>query len=217
MKILVIGANGKTGTRVVRLLKETDTHEPVALIRNLEQQPKFNAIGVSTVLGDLEYPIDHAVAGCDAVIFAAGSGGHTGKDKTVLVDHIGAIRSMVTASVQGARRYVMLSSTNADEKSESKIAHYHKAKALADRHLMETDLDWTIICPGGLRDDEGNGLVSVSEETNLEGVTTRDNLASALIECLDLGSTIGKRFSLLEGDMPLLDALSSMSDGGSRS
>jgi uncharacterized protein YbjT (DUF2867 family) len=124
---------------------------------------------------------------------------------------------MVTARVQGAHRYVMLSSINADENSESKIAHYHKAKALADRHLMETDLDWTIICPGGLRDDEGNGLVSVSEETNLEGVTTRDNLASALIQCLDLGSTIGKRFSLLEGDMPLLDALGSMSDRGSRS
>ena len=210
MKVIVIGANGKTATRVVRLLKENDVHEPVAMIRNLEQRQKFDDLGVATVLADLEYPIDNAIKGCDAIIFAAGSGGQTGKDKTVLVDHIGAIRSMVAAHVHGARRYVMLSSINADENSTSKIAHYHKAKAMADRHLMDTDLDWTIICPGGLRDDEGNGRVSVSEKTHQEGITTRDNLASALVACLDLDNTIGKRFSLLEGETPMLDALRSV-------
>jgi uncharacterized protein YbjT (DUF2867 family) len=210
MKVIVIGANGKTATRVVRLLKENDVHEPVAMIRNLEQRQKFDDLGVASVLADLEYPIDNAIKGCDAIIFAAGSGGQTGKDKTVLVDHIGAIRSMVAAQVHGARRYVMLSSINADENSTSKIAHYHKAKAMADRHLMDTDLDWTIICPGGLRDDEGNGRVSVSEKTHQEGITTRDNLASALVACLDLDNTIGKRFSLLEGETPMLDALRSV-------
>lgn len=210
MKVIVIGANGKTATRVVKLLTKSNLHEPVAMIRNLEHRPKFDTMGVATVLADLEYPIDHAIAGCDAVIFAAGSGGQTGKDKTVLVDHIGAIRSMVAAQVQGARRYLMLSSINADESSTSKIAHYHKAKALADRHLMGTDLDWTIICPGGLRDDEGNGLVSIGEETHLDGITTRDNLASALVACLDLDNTIEKRFSLLEGETPMQQALLSV-------
>ncbi|MEM7133399.1 MAG: SDR family oxidoreductase [Chloroflexota bacterium] len=210
MKVIVIGANGNSATRVVKLLKAGNQHEPVAMIRNADQRAKFDELGVATVLADLEYPIDHAIAGCDAVIFAAGSGGHTGKDKTVLVDHIGAIRSMVTAQVHGATRYVMLSALNADENSTSKIAHYHKAKGKADRHLMESDLEWTIICPGGLRDDEGNGLVSVSEETRHEGITTRDNLAAALVACLDLDNTIGKRFSLLEGETPLMDALRSV-------
>lgn len=209
MKVIVIGANGNTATRAIKLLADGH-HDPVAMIRNPDQRPKFDALGVPTVLADLEYPIDHAVAGCDAVIFAAGSGGHTGKDKTVLVDHIGAIRSMVAAQVHGAKRYVMLSSINADENSTSKIAHYHKAKALADRHLMETDLDWTVVCPGGLRDYAGNGRVSVSEQTHLEGITTRDNLAAVLVACLDRPNTIGKRFSLLEGDTPIDEALESL-------
>lgn len=103
-----------------------------------------------------------------------------------------------------------LSALNADEDSTSKIAHYHKAKAKADRHLMESDLDWTIICPGGLRDEEGNGRMSVSQETHLEGITSRDNLAAALVACLDLDDTIGKRFSLLEGETPMMDALRSV-------
>ena len=102
MKVLVIGANGNTATRVVRRLVESE-HDPVAMIRDPSQRARFDDLGVSTVLADLEYPIDHAVKNCDAIIFAAGSGGHTGKDKTVLVDHIGAIRSMVAAQVQGAR------------------------------------------------------------------------------------------------------------------
>lgn len=129
MKVLVIGANGNTATRVVRRLAAS-CHEPLAMIRNAEQRHKFDEMAVPTVLADLEYPIDHAVQGCDAVIFAAGSGGRTGKDKTVLVDHIGAIRSMVTAQLHGARRFVMLSSTNADVNSQSRIAHYHTAKGL---------------------------------------------------------------------------------------
>ena len=207
MKVLVIGANGNTATRVVRLIKKETSHEPIAMIRNTTQRVKFDKLGVTTVLGDLEYPIDHAIMGCNAIIFAAGSGSQTGKDKTILVDHIGAIRSMVTAQVHGVKRYVMLSTINADENSNSRIAHYHKAKAFADRHLIDTNLDWTIVCPGGLRDEEGNGLVSVHSDLFLEGITTRDNLAASLVSCLELPNTIGKRFSLIEGKTPIKEAL----------
>ena len=207
MKVLVIGANGNTATRVVRLIKKETSHEPIAMIRNTTQRVKFDKLGVTTVLGDLEYPIDHAIMGCNAIIFAAGSGSQTGKDKTVLVDHIGAIRSMVTAQVHGVKRYIMLITINADENSNSRIAHYHKAKAFADRHLINTNLEWTIVCPGGLRDEEGNGLVSVHSDLFLEGITTRDNLAASLVSCLELPNTIGKRFSLIEGKTPIKEAL----------
>ena len=209
MKILVIGANGNTATRVLRRLASSP-HDPVAMIRNPDQRAKFDALGVPTVLADLEYPIDHAVAGCDAVIFAAGSGGRTGKDKTVLVDHLGAIRSMVAAQVSGAKRYIMLSSINNDIHSTSPIAHYHKAKAHADNHLRETDLDFTIVCPGGLTDEAGTGTVQVSANCDGRGLTSRENLAEVLAQCLDLDNTIGKCFSLLEGPTPIADALADL-------
>lgn len=209
MKVLVIGANGNTATRVVRRLAAS-SHDPVAMIRDPGQRPRFDALGVPAVLADLEYPIDHAVAGCDAVIFAAGSGGHTGRDKTVLVDHIGAIRSMVAAQTNGAKRYIMLSSINNDIHSTSPIAHYHKAKAHADNHLRETDLDYTIVCPGGLTDEAGTGTVQVSADCEGRGLTSRENLAEALVLCLDLGNTIGKRFSLLEGPTSIAGALAAV-------
>ena len=206
MRVLVIGANGNTATRVVRRLTE-GPHDPVALIRDAAQRPKFDALGVPTVVGDLEYPIDHAVRGLDAVIFAAGSGGGTGQDKTVLVDHIGAIRSMVAAEMAGATRYLMLSSINNDVHSTSPIAHYHKAKAHADIHLRETALDYTIVCPGGLTDEPATELVTVRPELHGRGLTSRENLAAALVGCLDLDNTVRKTFSLLDGDTPLGEAL----------
>jgi uncharacterized protein YbjT (DUF2867 family) len=209
MRVLVIGANGNTATRLVRRLAAS-RHDPVAMIRNPEQRPKFDEMGVPTVVADLEYPIDHAVRGCDAVIFAAGSGSGTGKDKTVLVDHLGGIRSMVAAQVQGAQRYIMLSSIGADVDSTSRIAHYHKAKAHADNFLRESELDYTVVCPGRLRDDPGTSSVSLSLELGGSGTTLRENLAEALALCLDLDNTIGKTFSLLDGDNPIESALRSL-------
>ena len=108
------------------------------------------------------------------MIFAAGSGGHTGKDKTVLVDHLGAIRSMVSAQVHGAKRYVMLSSINADVDSTSSIAHYHKAKAHADNFLRQSGLDYTIVCPGGLTDEPGTSTVTVGSDLSGRGTTSRE-------------------------------------------
>lgn len=215
MKVLVIGAHGNTGQRVVRLLKES-SHEPLAMIRETGQREVFDGLGVPTVLGDLEYPIDHAVRRCDAVIFAAGSGPKTGRDKTVLVDHVGAIRSMVAAAMNGARRYVMLSSLNADSASTSRIQHYHRAKGRADEFLrtmhevMEERLDWTIVCPGGLTDEAGSGKVDVQRDIQGKGQTSRDNLAAALVRCLDEASTVGKEFALLDGDLPVAEALRSV-------
>lgn len=212
MKVLVIGAHGNTGRRVVQRLKE-GPHDPWAMIRRAEQRDDFDGLGVATVLGDLEYPIDHAVRGCDAVIFAAGSGPKTGKDKTVLVDHIGAIRSMVAAAVNGAKRYILLSSLNADARSDSKIRHYHRAKGRADDFLrgmhevMEERLDWTIVCPGGLTGEPGSGRISVSRGVRGKGNTSRENLAAALVACLDLPNTIGKDFALLDGEGALAEEL----------
>ena len=45
MKVLVIGANGKTATHVVRLLKD-GPHDPLAMIRDPAQRAKLDDLGV---------------------------------------------------------------------------------------------------------------------------------------------------------------------------
>ncbi len=216
MQVLVIGANGKTGYRVTRRLADSP-HMPVAMIRSGSQRSRFDELGTRAVLGDLEHPIDHAVCGCDALIFAAGSGGHTGKDKTVLVDQLGAIRAAVTALVHGARRFIMLSATYAAVDADTASPHYHRAKGQADhfiRNMHEVmdgqSLDWTIVHPGGLNDDPGDAGVTVQTDIACKGGTSRESLAAAMIACLDLPHTIGKSFALFDGDTPLDQALKSL-------
>ncbi|MDP6650513.1 MAG: hypothetical protein QGF90_00090 [Gammaproteobacteria bacterium] len=41
-------------------------------------------------------------------------------------------------------------------------------------------------------------------------MTSRENLAAALVACLDCDSSIRKSFSLLDGDTPLSEALSTL-------
>lgn len=216
MKVLVIGANGNTGYRSVQYLKDSP-HMPLAMIRDPKQRDRFDDLGVATVLGDLEYPIDHAVKGCDAVVFAAGSGGKTGKDKTVLVDHIGAIRAAVTAQVHGATRFVMLSGLNAVPGAETGIPHYHRAKAAADQFIRDMPgvmegkgLKWTTLHPGGLLDEPNDHQVQVSTQLTGEGQTSRDTVAAAMVACLDLPNTVGKQFALINGSTPLNEALQSL-------
>ncbi len=212
MKVLVIGANGKTGYLITEKLTHT-SHTPIAMIRNADQKMRFDSLGVKTAIGDLEYPIDDQVKGCDAVIFAAGSGSKTGKDKTVLIDHLGGIKSAVTAAVLDANRFIMLSSMNADTESRSRIMHYHRAKGHADNFIrkmdqvMEQRLDWTIVCPGRLTDEPGSGNVEITDTIHGKGSTSRDNVAQTIVACLDAPNTIGKTFSVLDGEVPIKDAL----------
>lgn len=80
MIVLVVGANGLTGKRIVRRLIDRD-HEVHAMLREAAQAPPFEAMGAVSVLADLEAPLDASVAGCDAVVFAAGSGSKTDPEK----------------------------------------------------------------------------------------------------------------------------------------
>ena len=53
-RVLVIGANGQTGSRVVRLLHDSSEFEPVAMLRLPQQQETFNAMGVECVVADMD-------------------------------------------------------------------------------------------------------------------------------------------------------------------
>ena len=179
-KVLVIGANGQTGSRVVRLLRESDSFEPLAMIRDEAQSSKFDAMGVKWVLGSVEEgSLEQHMHGVDAVIFAAGAGRQRGPLKQVLVDYSGAIRSVVAAQEsESVRRFLLLSGINSDvqgtRRSDSAsysdfsgpLSSWHKLKAhsenyLRESHLYGRQLNWTILCPGTLcvymREKEGEG------------------------------------------------------------
>ncbi len=64
--ILVTGATGNTGSKLVRLLAEAGAPAR-ALVRSPEKAASIHRLGLETVLGDFEQPdtLDAAMAGCD--------------------------------------------------------------------------------------------------------------------------------------------------------
>lgn len=209
MNVLVVGAHGKIGQRLIRAMAKS-AHTSRAMIRSEDQREKMNALGAhDIVVADLEGDCSAALAGCDAVVFTAGSGGHTPPEKTDDIDRNGAISIIDQAARAGVQRFVMVSAMNADtpEKGPEKMRHYFEAKKAADDHLRASDLDYTIVRPGQLTEDEGTGLVDIAKNLGRVGEVPRDDVALTLVLTLDSPNTARQHFELLAGDTPVEKAL----------
>lgn len=210
MKVLVIGANGGIGRLLIDRLVEAG-HQARAMVRREQQVADLEAAGAEVVIADLEgeaEPLEQAIAGVDAVVFSAGSGAKTGPDKTLLIDLHGAWRTIDACERSGVDRYVMVSAMATDDitRGPEKIRHYLAAKAAADRLLMASDLDWTVVRPGGLTDDEATGSVAVGvPRLDERGSIPRADVASVLLTSLEDGRTRGRVFEVVSGDTPVAE------------
>ncbi|GED22273.1 SDR family oxidoreductase [Halomonas halmophila] len=209
MTTLVIGANGQIGRQFCELAQEAG--EPIkAMVRSEEQQAWFDEHGIDSVIGDLEGDFRHAFAGCDQVVFTAGSGPHTGPDKTLLIDLYGAIRSADLASELGLSRYLMVSAMRAEDPltAPEKLRPYMAAKFAADAHLRHVSVPHLILKPGRLTDEAATGKVATSlEEANGENGISRANVAHALLHVVQTRSLVDVEFTLLDGQRAISEAL----------
>ncbi|CAN5839259.1 SDR family oxidoreductase [soil metagenome] len=213
MKVLVAGANGQTARQLIRMLVE-DGHEVRGVVRKEDQVPNVESDGAEPVLVDLETDevggkVGAAVEGCDAIVFAAGAGPGSGEARKETMDYGGAVKLIEAAEQRGVRRYLMLSTTGADNPAsrDEKMRPYLEAKGKADERLRSSDLDYTIIRPGRLTDDVGTGSIDAAESLDRNDEIPREDVARTFAAALEAGNTIGKTFEILSGDTPIEDAV----------
>lgn len=214
MQVLVIGSTRGTGRLLVDRLV-ADGHDVRAMIRDPEQADDRRAAGAAPVLGDLEGDLEDAMRGVDAIAFCAGSGSSTGPDATLRVDLFGAIRTIDLAVELGIGRYVMLSSMAADDplRGSAAIRPYLAAKHAADRILLASGLDATIVRPGGLTHDDPTGRVEVGvPRLERRGSIPRADVAAVMARCLADSASIGASFELLNGDTLIDEAVAGLGD-----
>ena len=184
MKILVAGATGNTGTRLVHELCRRG-HEPVALVRPSSDTGALPD-GAGQRVGDLTDLADDVTEGCEVIVFAAGSGGDTGAEMTDKVDRDGAIRLIEIAEKTGVRRFVMLSSVGADAPDpDSDLAHYLAAKHAADERLKHSSLEYAILRPASLTDDGPTGSVRLGPKVDPKGKAARGDVAMLLADAAE--------------------------------
>ncbi len=200
MRVLIAGAHGKTARRLTRMLVEGG-HEVRGLVRKREQTDDVEADGAEPVLVDLEAEevdggVGDAVEGCDAVVFAAGAGPGSGAARKETMDYGGAAKLVDAAEKHGTRRYLMLSAMGAadPEAGSEAMRPYLRAKARADERLQGSTLDYTIIRPGGLTEEEGTGAIEAAEKLGRRGEIPREDVARTFAAALEDENTHHKMF-----------------------
>ena len=167
MKVLVIGAAGKTGSSVVQQALAAG-HQVTAFVHNAE---KYDApSGVEVFGGDVQNPtkVAKALQGQDAVIDTLG--GKTPYKETNL--ETTAARIIIDKMREaGVRRLIVVSALGEGDSVENTGFFYEhllmptflrgvvKDKAGMEQAVQASGLDWTILRPGILQDGDPTGKV----------------------------------------------------------
>ena len=213
MQVVIAGGHGQIALHLERLLADSG-HRVIGLIRSRDHDSDVREAGAEPVICDLEQEDDlsHYVQGSDAAIFAAGAGPGSGPERKRTVDLGGAVKLLDAARRTGARRFLIISSIGAEDPSAAgeQMRPYLEAKAEADRHVAESDLDWTIVRPGSLTNEPGTGRVTLSTDMSLRGEVPREDVARVLAASLGDPNTIRKTFVVVAGDTPVDEAVAAV-------
>ena len=207
--ILVAGANGTTGKKIVNLLNESQYFNPIAMVRKEEQIAYFKAKNIETVLADLEQDVSVAFnKTIDKVVFAAGSGGK----KVVEVDQEGAKKLIDASNKNNVKKFVMLSSMGADQPQQAEqLQDYLKAKHNADEYLKSSGLNYSIVRPGSLTNGDLTNKIQLETKLNKSGEISRNDVAQTLVRSLNDDVANNATFEIIKGETLIGDALNKVS------
>ncbi len=223
-RVVIAGGHGKLARHLIKLLTASGDRA-VALIRNPDHEGPVRALGALPQIVDLEHATAGEVAellrGADAVVFAAGAGPGSGVARKDTVDRGAAVLMADAAELAGVRRFVQVSSFGAGEPippgTDEVFAAYLTAKSAAEEDLRGRDaLDWTIVRPGGLTDEEPTGEVALTEPPLERGTVPRADVAAVIVALLASGAdghtprAVGRTLMLTEGSIPVQDAVAAL-------
>ena len=189
MKLLVIGAAGKTGGEVVKQALAAG-HEVTAFVR---QADDFDVDNVRVIEGDATdgAEIEKAIIGQDAVIDTIG--GATPYKETTLESS--AASAIINAMKRNGVRRLVVTSMLGEGESKANASIYErlllatflrgadKDKAAMESAVKASDLDWVILRPAILSDDAATGNVKVFDAETGEKAhkITRADLAAFML------------------------------------
>jgi uncharacterized protein YbjT (DUF2867 family) len=181
--VLVAGAYGRLGSRVVALLLSRG-HVVRALVRTDSQAAVLRDACAVAVVADLRGDVEWTAEGCEAAVFTA-AGRHRHELRSV--DAGGAARLAEAAARYDLTRFVLASVVGADrpERNEGVVREFLAAKQHAERRLGTLMMPWTILRFGRLTEDARNGRIDTVVRAGAPLTTSRDVAALAIADALE--------------------------------
>ena len=167
-----------------------DRQIPVkALVRNLDLAKNLFPPQVELVLGDVLKPdtLKNAIAGCTVLICATGAKPSLDFTGPLQVDYFGTKNLVDIAKSSGIKQFVLVTSLCVSQ-------FFHPLnlfwlilfwKQQAENYLKESGLTYTIVRPGGLKNEDNTyPIVMSSADTLFEGNIPRQKVAHICVESL---------------------------------
>jgi len=188
MKAFVAGATGQTGCRIVEELVKREI--PVrALVRNLEKAREVLPPNVEIVVGDVTEPQNLPDSIGDSTVVLCATGATPSFDFTApyRVDCEGTKHLVDAAKEKGIEHFVFVSSL-----CTSQFFHPLNLfwlilfwKKQAEEYLQKSGLTYTIVRPGGLKNEEnGYPVVMESADRLSDGSIPRSQVARVCVDAL---------------------------------
>ena len=189
MQLAIFGATGGTGRQIVRQALEAG-HSVTALVRNPAKAVIEHA-SLTLVQGNVlnQADVTPVVAGADAVIVALDNTA----DNPEMVVSRGTGVVIQAMQAQGVRRIIIVSSIGVGE-SKEQVSFVFKMlmgtilkKAMEDKEAQEklvkaSDLEWTIVRPGGLTDAPATGAYQSGTDPKIKaGQVSRADVAAFVL------------------------------------
>ena len=188
MRVLVAGATGKTGRHVVKQLIDQGV-SVTALVRDQEKAEAILPKTTKFVVGDVLHPdtFESALADCSVLICATGASPSLDPTGPYQVDFQGTKNLVDAAKKHNIEHFVLVSSL-----CVSKFFHplnlfwlvlYWKKQA--ENYLQSSGIDYTIVRPGGLKDEDNSDSIIMSQADSLfDGSIPRPKVAQVCIAAL---------------------------------
>lgn len=188
MKAFVAGATGQTGRRIVQEL--INKNIPVrALVRNLETAKEILPPETELVLGDVlnRDSLEKAIGDSNVLFCATGASPSLDPTGPYQVDYQGTKNLVDLAKTKGIEHFVIVSSLCVSQ-------FFHPLnlfwlilywKKQAEGYLQESGLKYTIVRPGGLKNEDNlEPILMSSADTLFEGTIPRIKVAQICVESL---------------------------------
>ncbi len=188
MKVLVVGATGETGKRVVKTLSDRQIAVK-ALVRDYDSAKAILPPSTEIVVGDLLQvdTIKAAIADCTMVISAAGARPSIDLAGPFKVDYWGTKNLVDVCKTAGIERLVLVSSL-----CVSNLFHPLNLfglilvwKQWGENYLRQSGVPYTIVRPGGLKnEDNDQAIIMAGADTLFDGSIPRQKVAEVCVESL---------------------------------